>query len=348
MQFQGLRTQKKPMQIILLHPRFARVRSLTVNARHVLLALLLLIVLVLGCAALLSYLLLSHAGDSQSPMLHSITESLMRQDEDKKEKYLKENLAVMAVKLGEMQAQLMRLDALGERVQGLSGVPPQEFNFKVPPGQGGPISNSNPATAPQALDMSELQKALNAFAVDVGRRSDYMDVVETALMSDKIKSRLLPTMQPVNVLYNSSSFGWRIDPFTGFNAFHEGLDFPAPTGTPIYAAAAGVVIAAEFHPDYGNMLDIDHGNDIMTRYAHASRLYAKVGDIVGRGQHIADIGTTGRSTGPHLHFEVRIKGVAQDPRKFLALGAGPPRSPAATAAVASGASVTAVTAMDGK
>ncbi|HEY4319424.1 MAG TPA: M23 family metallopeptidase [Herbaspirillum sp.] len=319
------------MQIILLHPRFARVRSLTLNTRHVLIALLLLLVLILGCAALLSYILLTHAGDSQSPMLHGIAESMMRQDEDKKEKYLKENLAVMAVKLGEMQAQLMRLDALGERVQGLSGVPPQEFNFKVPAGQGGPINSRNPATVPQPLGMSELQKALDAFAVDMGHRVDYMNVVETALMSDKIKSRLLPTMQPVNVMYNSSSFGWRIDPFTGGNAFHEGLDFPAPVGTPIHAAAAGVVIAAEFHPQYGNMLDIDHGNDIMTRYAHASQLYAKVGDIVKRGQHIADIGTTGRSTGPHLHFEVRIRGAAQDPRKFLALGAGPPRPPAVAA-----------------
>jgi murein DD-endopeptidase MepM/ murein hydrolase activator NlpD len=330
MQFQGLRIQKKSMQIILLHPRFSRVRSMTLNSRHVLLALVLLFALILGCGAFLSYMLLSHAGDSQSPMLHGIAESMMKQDEDKKEKYLKENLAVMAIKLGEMQAQLMRLDALGERVQGLSGVPPQEFNFKVPPGQGGAIS-SNPATVPHALDMSELQKALEAFAVDIGHRADYMNVVETALMSDKIKSRLLPTMQPVNVMYNSSSFGWRIDPFTGGNAFHEGLDFPAPTGTPIYAAAAGVVIAAEFHPQYGNMLDIDHGNDIMTRYAHASQLYAKVGDIVKRGQHIADIGTTGRSTGPHLHFEVRIRGAAQDPRKFLALGAGPPRLPAVAA-----------------
>ena len=319
------------MQIILLHPRFARVRSLTVNTRHVLIALLLLLVLILGCAALLSYLLLTHASDSQSPMLHGIAESMMRQDEDKKEKYLKENLAAMAIKLGEMQAQLMRLDALGERVQGLSGVPPQEFNFKVPPGQGGAVNSGNPATVPHALDMSQLQQALEAFSVDISHRADYMNVVETALMSDKIKSRLLPTMQPVNVMYNSSSFGWRIDPFTGGNAFHEGLDFPAPTGTPIYAAAAGVVIAAEFHPQYGNMLDIDHGNDIMTRYAHASVLYAKVGDIVKRGQHIADIGTTGRSTGPHLHFEVRIRGAAQDPRKFLALGAGPPRLPAVAA-----------------
>ena len=119
----------------------------------------------------------------------------------------------------------------------------------------------------------------------------------------------------------ASSFGLRLDPFTGRSTFHEGLDFPASTGTAIVAAAGGVVIAAEYHPQFGNMIDIDHGNDIMTRYAHASRTLVKVGDIVQRGQHIADVGTTGRSTGPHLHFEVHVKGVPQNPQKFLSAGA---------------------------
>ncbi|MBB5200121.1 M23 family metallopeptidase [Glaciimonas immobilis] len=251
------------------------------------------------------------------------------------EQYLKENLAAMAIKLGQMQAQLFRLDALGERVQGLSGVKPEEFNFKQMPGTGGsnpstagdrmsPASNSHgfksPAFNSHSLNMSELQIALDAMSRDIGHRADYMDVVETTLMSDKIKAKLLPTNQPVSSNYNSSSFGWRLDPFSGRSAFHEGLDFPAVTGAPIVAAAAGVVIAAELHPAYGNMLDIDHGNDIVTRYAHTSILLVKVGDIVRRGQHIADVGNTGRSTGPHLHFEVRIKGSAQDPRKFLAAG----------------------------
>lgn len=317
------------MQIILLHPRLTRVRSLTFGTRHLLLALLALVLAVLACAALMTYLLLRQAtaGDAsaQSPLLRGLVEAMTRQDDFRKEKYLKENLAVMAIKLGEMQAQLMRLDALGERVQGLAGVRPEEFNFKELPGRGG-AAGTSAATTPHPLSMSQLQLSLDALAIDVGRRADYMNVVETALMSDKIKSKLLPTGQPVAVSYNSSSFGWRIDPFTGGTAFHEGLDFPAPTGTPIVAAAAGVVIAAEFHPQYGNMLEIDHGNDIVTRYAHASQLYVKVGDIVKRGQHVADIGTTGRSTGPHLHFEVRIRGAAQDPRKFLALGAGPPRT----------------------
>ncbi|WP_034296713.1 M23 family metallopeptidase [Herbaspirillum sp. RV1423] len=308
------------MQIILLHPRLTRARSVTLTSRHVVLLLLFLFACIAGAAAGLSYLVLRSAADGESPpMLRKLLVSMNQQEDDRQEKYLKENLAVMAVKLGEMQAQLMRLDALGERVQGLAGVRPEEFNFKEKPGRGGAESSSI-GGASRELSMSELQKMLDAFSTDVGYRSDYMNAVESALMGDKIKSRLLPTNPPINVAYNSSSFGWRLDPFTGQNAFHEGLDFPASIGTPIVAAAAGVVIAAEYHYQFGNMLEIDHGNDIITRYAHASQLYAKVGDIVRRGQHVADVGTTGRSTGPHLHFEVRIRGVAQDPRKFLALG----------------------------
>jgi murein DD-endopeptidase MepM/ murein hydrolase activator NlpD len=309
------------MQIILLHPRLTKARSITLTSRHVLMALVLLVAAVAGSAMLLSYLALRHASDADaSPMFHRLAVSMSQQEDDRKEKYLKENLAMMAVKLGEMQAQMMRLDALGERVQGLAGVRPEEFNFKELPGRGG-VEDSGIGGPGREVGMSELQKMLDALAVDAGHRTDYLNAVESTLMSDKIKSRLLPTNQPVNVAYNSSSFGWRLDPFSGHNAFHEGLDFPAPVGTRIVAAAAGVVIAAEYHYQFGNMLEIDHGNNIITRYAHASQLFVKVGDIVKRGQHVADVGSTGRSTGAHLHFEVRIRGVAQDPRKFLALGA---------------------------
>src|SRR5450830_932124 len=271
------------MQIILLHPRFTRARSMTLTSRQVVVVLLLLVAAVVGTAAALSYLVLRNAADGESsPMLHKLLVSMTQQEDDRKEKYLKENLAVMAIKLGEMQAQLMRLDALGERVPGLAGVRPEEFNFKDKPGRGG-MEASDIGGAGQELGMSELQKMLNALAVDVGHRNDYMNAVESALMTDKIKSRLLPTNPPVNVAYNSSSFGWRLDPFSGHNAFHEGLDFPAPIGTPIVAAAAGVVIASEYHYQFGNMVEIDHGNDLMTRYAHASQLFVKVGDIVKRG-----------------------------------------------------------------
>jgi len=306
------------MQIILLRSRF-NARPVTLTNRHLLLAALIFMAAVALASFLLYYVTFRHAADLDIPILNGIVESAAHDDVRKQDKYVKENLAAMAVKLGEMQAQLMRLDALGERVQGLAGIKPQEFNFKDVPGRGG----AEPSAAQeQPLSMNEFRQVLQALAKDVERRADYMNVVETRLMNNKMKTRLLPTSRPVvDYSYNSSSFGWRIDPFTGRKAFHEGLDFAAPVGTPILAAAGGVVIAAQYHHDFGNMVEIDHGNDIVTRYAHASRLLVRVGDIVRRGQHIADSGSTGRSTGPHVHFEVRIKDVAQDPRKFLAAGA---------------------------
>jgi murein DD-endopeptidase MepM/ murein hydrolase activator NlpD len=169
--------------------------------------------------------------------------------------------------------------------------------------------------------MSEFKSTLDALAIDIGYRADYLNVVETTLMNEKIRIKLLPTIAPVNVSYNASGYGRRLDPITGRVAFHDGLDFAAPSGTAIIAAAGGMVTAAEYHHEFGNMLEIDHGNSIITRYAHASKLLANVGDIVKRGQHVANIGSTGRSTGAHLHFEVLVKGVQQDPQKFLAAGA---------------------------
>ncbi len=309
------------MQIILLRPRAA---PLTLTVRHLLLGLAGLAVAVALSAYLISYL----ARHNGLPFMGDVTVS-SPDDAGKKDKYLKENLAAIAARVGELQARLMRLDAVGERVQGLAGVKPEEFKFKSAPAAG-----ANGASAPAQpaqphpdekvqpdLSMESMQHQLDDLAVDIEHRSDYMNVVETTLMTYNVKSRLLPTVQPVNVAYNASGFGWRTDPFTGRNAFHEGIDFPSPVGTPIVAAAGGVVIASEYHHEYGNMLEIDHGNDIVTRYAHTSKILVNVGDIVRRGQHVADIGSTGRSTGAHLHFEVLVKGIQQDPHKFLSAGA---------------------------
>ena len=323
------------MQIILLRSRSTAAKSVTLTHFHLLFVALLFIATVVGGAVLLSYISFRHGGDMKLPFVRDMVNSSAQDDSSKKDKFIKENIAAMASKLGEMEAQLMRLDALGERVQGLAGVKPEEFNFKEAPARGGPEAPSStpnsPHTPPPAprpddktphdLSMSDFQHDLNIVAVDIEKRSDYMNVVETTLMNFKVKSKLLPTIQPVNVTYNASGFGWRIDPFTGRSAFHEGIDFPSPIGTPIVAAAGGVVIASEYHHEYGNMLEIDHGNDIVTRYAHTSRILVKVGDIVRRGQHVADIGSTGRSTGAHLHFEVLVKGMQQDPHKFLSAGA---------------------------
>ena len=304
------------MQIIVMHPRFTRAKSIKITQKHVYLSLVCLTVFVVVCSFLFSLLCLRLARYSETAR-NLLPAEFSVLDNNSQEKYMKQNLTSMAIKLGEMQAQIMQLDALGERVQGLAGVKPEEFDFKNPPGRGG----MEPSANAHLLNMSEFQTALDALSLDLNRRSDYMNVVETTLMEYKVKSRLLPTSQPVNVPFNSSSFGWRLDPFTGQNAFHEGIDFPAPVGTHIVAAAGGVVIASEYHPQFGNMLEIDHGNDLVTRYAHCSRILAKVGDIVKRGQYVAEIGTSGRSTGAHLHFEVLLRGRPQNPNKFLSAGA---------------------------
>ena len=137
------------------------------------------------------------------------------------------------------------------------------------------------------------------------------------MLEDRLRKSMLPTSLPVEAQWNASTYGWRVDPFTGERAMHEGVDIVAPTGTKIRAAAAGVVVSTERHPQYGNLVEIDHGKDLTTRYAHSSRILVKVGQLVKRGQPVAEVGTTGRSTGPHLHFEVRRDGKPLDPLDFL-------------------------------
>jgi murein DD-endopeptidase MepM/ murein hydrolase activator NlpD len=309
------------MQIILLHSG-SHARSVVLNGWRLTLAGMTIVAAIICLVMLLYYLTLRIAAHVDWPVLQRLTAVASTKEMAERDKYLKENLEAMAIRVGEMQAQLMRLDALGERVQGLAGIKPEEFNFKTAPGLGGAAPQPTAPMHDEPLTLEEFEKVLDALAWDVEYRADYLNVVESALMADKIKSRLLPTTQPINIGYQASSFGWRLDPFSGRSGFHEGLDFAAPPGTPILAAAGGVVIAAEYHFQYGNMLEIDHGNDIITRYAHASRLLVKIGDIVRRGQQVAKVGSTGKSTGPHLHFEVLVKGIPQNPRKFLSAGAG--------------------------
>lgn len=309
------------MQIIIMHSRFTQARSLTLGTPHIVVAVLAFVFLTLLTGVLMAALSMRLAS-ADVPLFRSLLPlpAAMASDAGGKDRYLQENLSAMAAKLGEMEAHLIRLDALGERVQGLAGIKPEEFQFREAPGRGGPEISRAPASE---LNIEQVQELLKKLGQDIEHRSDYMNAVETQLMAFKLQSKLLPTTPPVNVAYNASGFGWRSDPFSGRSAFHEGIDFSAPTGTPIVAAAGGVVIASEYHPQFGNMIEIDHGGDLITRYAHSSKVYVKLGDIVQRGQHIADIGSTGRSTGAHLHFEVRVRDVPQNPHKFLSSGIKP-------------------------
>ena len=246
------------------------------------------------------------------PVIGSLVKLVVKDEFEQRDRFMRENLDVMAKRLGEMQAKMMQLEALGERVSGLAGVNPAEIKSTM--GSGGALVGSH------SLTMEELQTTLADLDKLTDQRVDLMTVMESRLFDQKIRKLMVPTQPPVAGGVLGSSFGWRIDPLNGRSALHTGLDFPSEPGTPILAAAGGVVVIQEYHPAYGNMVEIDHGNDLITRYAHASKVMVKKGDLIKRGQKIAEVGTTGRSTGPHLHFEVLVQGVFQDPQKFLLAG----------------------------
>ncbi|MDO8788674.1 MAG: M23 family metallopeptidase [Sulfuritalea sp.] len=301
------------MHIILVSDRLATARSITLTWRHAVLFAGALFSSVLVLSSLFSYVTVRHAAEIRLPFLQNLVRAVNAEETQRSKDFVRENLDAMAVKLGEMQAQLMRLDTIGERLAGMAGVKPQDlkaFESKAD-GRGGPL------VLPEAMSSTELQRAVDALAHQVEAKSDAISMIESRMLEDRIRKSLLPTSLPVDAQWNASSYGWRVDPFTGERALHEGVDFVASPGMGIRAAAAGVVISAERHPDYGNLVEIDHGKDLTTRYAHASKILVKVGQLVKRGQKIAEVGSTGRSTGPHLHFEVRIHGLAQNPDRFL-------------------------------
>jgi murein DD-endopeptidase MepM/ murein hydrolase activator NlpD len=298
------------VHIILVSDKLATARTLVITGRHILASLMALTILVFSLSSLISYLAVQHAADIRLPILNSLLRAIQAEETERRDVMVRENLNVMAIKLGQMQAQLSHLDMLSDRLSSSVGLKPQDLKL-VADGRGGPLVRE------QALTTPELEQLLDVLSNQVEQRSDAMAVIEAQVLEDRIRRSMLPTTLPVVANWNASTYGWRIDPFTGHRAMHEGVDFSAPAGTPIFAAAAGVVINTEQHSQYGNMVEIDHGNDISTRYAHASAIYVQPGALVKRGQKIAAVGTTGRSTGPHLHFEVRVAGVAQNPNRFL-------------------------------
>lgn len=300
------------MHIIITDAWLARSRALHLSGVKLMaFGALASLVLMLGSVAAYHWVFLQGVRQGW-PGFGSVARLVTQGEVDSQALYMRENLDAMAKKLGEMQARMMQIESLGERVAGLAGLKPEEF--KANPGSGGAL------VAGRDLSVSELMQAMEQLDRSSGSGVDWLTVVESRLFDQKIQRTMVPTEEPVSGGRIGSPFGFRIDPITGRSALHTGLDFPADVGTPILAAAGGVVVVQEVHPAYGNMVEVDHGNDLITRYAHSSRVLVKKGDIVKRGQKIAEVGSTGRSTGPHLHFEVWVSGVPQDPARFLAAG----------------------------
>lgn len=303
------------MNIILVSDSLAKSRSISLSQAQVL--LIALGILLSGFVlAMATYMVtMKFAVDLRNPYLRSLLAALHQDELKRSEAETRDNLNALATKVGELQARILRLDAFGERLAKAVGIKPTEFRFDEKPGQGGPSP-----LAGRDLSVAEFQQMLAEMSRILDDRSDKLGVLDSFLMDDRLARKTIPTTMPVTMGYFSSNYGYRLDPISGRNSFHTGVDLIAPTGTPVVAAAGGVVATVAYVAEYGNVVEIDHDNGLTTRYAHLSRSQVKVGDVVMKGQSIALVGTTGRTTGPHLHFEVREKGIPLNPNKFLSLG----------------------------
>lgn len=301
------------MQLIVVSDDHRRTRLFVLGWKHWVIAALGFMALFIGLTMALNYVSLRYAAATNHPVIRAILLADQRAEAARNQQYLQDHLSALALKVGELQANMTRLDSLGEKLAKVAGLNPKELPSAQPAGRGGAVS-----TWPEKRwTLGEFQRQLDDLATSVELKSDQLSVLEALLVEDSAQRKFLPTLVPIEGASMTSNFGYRIDPFSGTHSMHEGVDFSAPIGTPILASASGKVVKAENEAGYGNTVDLDHGNGLVTRYAHASKLLVKEGDLVVRGQPVAEVGNTGRSTAPHLHFEVRLNGVPQNPTKFL-------------------------------
>jgi murein DD-endopeptidase MepM/ murein hydrolase activator NlpD len=251
----------------------------------------------------------SSIGFGQMALLQSqVAEQQVQLDATRAEAQREVN--ALSARMGELQAQANRLNALGERLTQAGQLGDGEFDFDKPVGEGGvgPVHD---------MPVSELRAGLGSLESQFRASGEQLSVLASLLFNRKLDQDAMPSRMPIQHSYITSGFGGRADPFNGGAAFHKGIDFHAVTGDPVLAVADGVVSFAGVRSGYGNVIEIDHGNGYVTRYAHNSRLVVHVGDLVHAGQQVARAGSTGRSTGAHVHFEVWDNGRVVNPRKFL-------------------------------
>lgn len=311
------------MQVLITHGRMARTRVLNLSARRIAVAVLLLAALLMLTSGAVYHFIFLKAAREGWPVVSPIVKLVVRDEIAQRDRFMRENLDAIAQKVGEMQAKLVKLEAMGERVSGLAGVKADDLKstMPAPPARPAAVGGSGGPYVPVANPtLDELQRLVAGLDAAADHSTDVFTLVESRLLETRLSALMVPNSPPVDGAVGSG-FGFRADPFTGRSALHTGLDFPGEVGTPIHAAAGGLVLESTWHPEYGHVLEIDHGNGLSTRYAHCSKVLVTAGTLVKRGQLVALIGSSGRSTGPHLHFEVLLDGVPQDPARFLAGGA---------------------------
>ena len=222
-------------------------------------------------------------------------------------------LSAMALRIAELQARLVRIDALGERLTTIAKIEKGEFDFSRPPAVGGPELQAN---QPEFAE-PEIASTIDELAEQISDRQHQLEILESLLANRKIQNDVFIAGRPVKKGWISSRYGRRTDPFSGNIAWHGGVDFAGKDGSDIVSVAAGVVTWSSDKYGYGNLVEINHGNGFVTRYAHCKENLVKVGDVVKKGQIVALMGSSGRSTGPHVHFEVFKNGRAVDPATYI-------------------------------
>ena len=308
------------MKIILISKKIDKVRTLSLNNW----AKCALSVLLLGIPVTAGTMLGIKIADGRWELLfdNSIAQMqsqivLQREDVDAGRQQLDNSLSGMTVKLAKLRSRLVRLDALGEQLTQISSLEDGEFDFSSAPGLGGPIQSPLAEIANQAEIEEKVSLMFAKLDNSISSRESQLQILQSMLSDKKLKSESMVAGRPVKKGWMSSEYGMRIDPFHGKQQWHAGVDFAGRDGDDVIAAASGVVTWSGDRSGYGNMVEINHSAGYITRYAHNQENIANLGAIVQKGDVIAQMGSSGRSTGPHVHFEVFKNGRTVDPASYI-------------------------------
>jgi murein DD-endopeptidase MepM/ murein hydrolase activator NlpD len=300
------------LNLLVFTTRSGRTRQIPLSRRVVVVAALFAFALAFGAG-----LLAGRMGQpvSEPELFAELREALeaQRAEVEAVREQSDRNVDALAIRLGQLSAHIIRLDALGQRLVSMAGLEDGEFNFGSTPPQGGPDN----LEASASLQSGEIAVLLDEIEGQIEDRSRQLDILEALLGNRRLSEEVRLEGRPIRSGWMSSGFGYRADPFTGKRAFHGGLDFVSPKGSDVLAIAAGVVTFSGKRANYGNLIEIDHGNGLLTRYGHNKENLVKVGDAVKKGEVIALVGSTGRSTAPHVHLEVIENGRPVNPRQYV-------------------------------
>ena len=307
---------KQVSNTLLLANRYGQIRSVSFNPLNTSL-LSLFGIIAIGCIILFSGFRAGVNTEARQQLSEvAVLRTLLQQQQTeifRVRKVVQNNLDALTLRLGRIQAQILRLDTLGERLVQQADLDAAEFDFNMPPPVGGPhnAATLSTITVPDFLGM------LEELDMTAGDRETKLMVLEQLIMNRNLQERIIPSGRAVEHGLLSSKYGKRIDPFSGKQEHHKGIDIASKEGSSILAVADGIVTWSGERTGYGKMVEINHGNGYFTRYGHNKQQLVKAGDTVRKGEAIALVGSTGRSTGPHVHIEVMHNGIQVNPEKYL-------------------------------